>query len=478
VQEQLEQLAGSIMQGLEKAADERIMQAGGALRDLQPAGASGGQQRHPQWEQQAQALVQQVTATPGGGAGTPSLSSGLQDALLSCKLLCGFQLHDDVRAAAVQLLQQQPGTLWGAAAGLASGTLADVTGLLDAAEGEMMAPQVWPLAAASEGGDEDAAAKTGDGSHGGNDTSRPQQPDQQQRQLAAAGPPSGSAKRRLPWASGVSSAIAAAYAARSIPPPPEVRVRMRQLQHMQLFVAAREAEQRCARARQELAMVLGSTPLLQGMLAHAGAGGAAAPLMLTGSNDGGGSGDTSSGASSWEAAAAALHLRAAALQGRLSALRRIEGEQRREADMLLEAEEAYNEKLAKVEEKVRGVGRCHQHTVSAACTWAARGVHAAHMTDGPLPLQTHTNTLTHTRAHKHHTPHTTHHTSCVAPRRRWRTSSSTWCWCTCRTMCTSCSARWQHSSSRWATCCSICWCPAAARPPLRPRAAWPRCRQR
>lgn len=60
---------------------------------------------------------------------------------------------------------------------------------------------------------------------------------------------------------------------------------------------------------------------------------------------------------SWEAQAAQLHLRMACLLGQLAQLRQFEAEYSSEAEMLVEQEEAYNDKLAKVVDKASGKGR-------------------------------------------------------------------------------------------------------------------------
>jgi hypothetical protein len=227
------------MQGLEKAADDRVLQCAGMLRELQPAATD--------WQQQQRR---------DQGAAVHDVSAGLQQPLQRCKLLSAFRLGDDVKAAALALLQEPPGALWSCATSLAAQSLQEVSTLLDQAEGEMLAPLGWPLAGQGAADDDSA-----------------QHPDQQRR----LGAPS---KHRLPWASGVSTVIAAAYAQQGVAPPPELRVTMRQLQHVQLFVAAREAEKRGRAATQELHGVLGSTPLLQ-VVAAAGAMAAAAAAIAS-----------------------------------------------------------------------------------------------------------------------------------------------------------------------------------------------------
>ena len=75
-------------------------------------------------------------------------------------------------------------------------------------------------------------------------------------------------KHRLPWASGLSLPCAAAMQELGSSPPPEVRVKLRLQNHIQLHVRTEQTLQRAQAAERELTLLLGSTPLLQG-----GAGG-------------------------------------------------------------------------------------------------------------------------------------------------------------------------------------------------------------
>lgn len=204
-----------------------------------PASSSGSAQQ------------EQQQSTAGGTA------EALQQLLRMCKLVHDFKLPPDVLTSALQLLQHPPSLLWDTCAQLAHQNLLELTARLDEAEREMLAPLHWP----------------GSGISSSMQLALLQHKPDQQQQLGVYGDcTSHGSKYKLPWASGLSLPTAAAMQELGISPPPEIRIKLRLKDHIQLHINTQQTLQRVQAAQRELDGLLGSTPLLQAALAGVGDG--------------------------------------------------------------------------------------------------------------------------------------------------------------------------------------------------------------
>lgn len=257
VQHQLALLSSNIKEGLNQTLWDVVQQQGIPL-----AGADLQQQTD---QQQTSDVNQQQQLTASGSINSingsssqqqqgaaDSTAADLQQLLRLCKLLQGYKVAPEVLTSALQLLQHSPSLVWDTCAQLAHQNLLELTAHIDEAEREMLAPLAWP------GGNVSASMQQ---------ALLPHKPDQQQ-QLAVYGDcASSSSKHKLPWASGLCLPSAAALQEAGISPPPEIRIKLRLKDHLQLHIQTEQNLQRAQAAQRELDMLLGSTPLLQAALA-------------------------------------------------------------------------------------------------------------------------------------------------------------------------------------------------------------------
>lgn len=205
---------------------------------------------HKQPDQQQQLQQQQGAVS--------STAESLQQLLKVCRILQGYKVPTDVTASALQLLQHPPSLLWDICNQLAQQNLTELTARIDVAEREMLAPLHWP----GSTGSSSIAGQL----HGG---FLQHKPDQQQMVMYID---TGS-KYKLPWASGLSLPSAAALQEMGISPPPEVRIKLRLKDHIQLHVSTQQTLQRAQAAQRELEVQLASTPLLTAACGDGAAGG-------------------------------------------------------------------------------------------------------------------------------------------------------------------------------------------------------------
>jgi hypothetical protein len=257
VQQQLASLSSNIKKGLHQTLWKVVQQQGLPLAgaDLQQ---QTDQQQTPDTNRQlaASGLISINGSSSINGSisqqqgAADSTTAGLQQLLRLCKLLQGYKVPPEVLTSALQLLQHPPSLVWDTCTQLAHQNLLELTARINEAEREMLAPLAWP---------------------GGNVSTSMQQvlllhkPDQQQQQLALYG--DCASKHKLPWASGLSLPSAVALQEAGISPPPEIRIKLRLKDHLQLHIQTEQALQRAQAAQRELHMLLGITPLLQAGLA-------------------------------------------------------------------------------------------------------------------------------------------------------------------------------------------------------------------
>lgn len=334
VQQQLAALSSSIKEGLNQTMWETVQQQGipMAESDLQ----------HPA-DQQPLALsaTGSVSSLSGSSAqhdqqqGGDSTFEGLQQLLQLCRLLQGYRVPADVLTHALLLLQHPPSLLWDACTQLAHQNLLELTAHLDEAEREMLAPLHWPSPAMSA-------------------SQQHSRPDQQpQQQLVPHSDCCGSSKHRLPWASGMSLPSAAALQEMGISPPPEVRIKLRLKDHIQLHIQTEQTLQRVQATQRELDTLLGSTPLLQAALSAGGEDG------------------SMGSSSSWEAELAWVYLDFARARAQVQMLQQYEQRFEHELLQLKEIKGITEDKKQDVQQQVSVLGGLRTRSCSAAAKTAA-----------------------------------------------------------------------------------------------------------
>lgn len=337
VQQQLAALSSSIKDGLNQTMWDTVHQQGIPM--------AGSDLQHPA-DQQPLALpaTGSVSSLSGSSAqqdqqqGGGSTVEGLQQLLQLCKLLQGYRVPADVLTSALLLLQHPPSLLWDACTQLAHQNLLELTAHLDEAEREMLAPLHWP-----------GRGMSASQQH----SSRPDQ--QPQQQLVPHSDCCGSSKHRLPWASGMSLPSAAALQELGISPPPEVRIKLRLKDHIQLHIQTEQTLQRVQATQRELDTLLGSTPLLQ--------------AALTAGGEDGSTGSSSS--ISWEAELALVYLDLARARAQVQLLQQYEQRFEHELLQLKEIKGITEDKKQDVQQQVRVLGGGRRRSCKEAAKTAA-----------------------------------------------------------------------------------------------------------
>jgi hypothetical protein len=296
---------------------ETVQQQGipGTLADLklhpdqqQPLGGTHDPQRQLSTQQQQQQQQQ----------GAVSLTAeSLQQLLKVCRILQGYKVPTDVTTSALQLLQHPPSLLWDVCNQLAQQNLAELTARIDVAEREMLAPLHWPGSTGSSSSSITGQLQAGLLQH---------KPDQQQLVMYTD---TGS-KYKLPWSSGLSLPSAAALQEMGISPPPEVRIKLRLKDHIQLHVSTQQTLQRAQAAQRDLELQLASTPLLQAAVGEAGGG------------------------MSWGSEAARLFLQLSKVRAQLQLMRQYEQRFTHELLQLKDIKAVTEDKSEDVQQQVRG----------------------------------------------------------------------------------------------------------------------------
>jgi hypothetical protein len=323
VQQQLAALSSSIKEGLNQTMWDTVQQQGIPM--------AGSDLQDP--------ADQQLLALPGIGAVSSisgsstqhqdqqqagsSTAEGLQQLLQLCKLLQGYRVPPELLTSALLLLQHPPSLLWDACTQLAHQNLLELTAHLDEAEREMLAPLHWPGRAI-------------------NNTQQHSRSDQhpQQQLVPAHSDCCGSSKHRLPWASGMALPSAAALQEMGISPPPEVRIKLRLKDHIQLHIQTEQTLQRVQATQRELDTLLGSTPLLQ-----------QAALAADGEDN---SSSTGSSSGSWEAELARVYLDLVRARAQVQLLQQYEQRFKHELLQLKEIKGITEDKKQDVQQQVRG----------------------------------------------------------------------------------------------------------------------------
>jgi len=329
MQQHLAALTNSIKEGLHQA-----------VRDTADHGIQFGvtdlQQQQDQHQQQlCRAGSSSDTGMLAQQQGATTTADNLQQLLQLCKLLHSYRVPPGVFTSALQLLQTPPSVLMEACAHLAQQNLLELTARLDEAEREMLAPLHWHAGTSSSSGGLD----------------QKQKPDQQLVSYSS----SSNSKHKLPWASGLGAGMSDT-AALEQQLPPEVRIKKRLRDHMQLHVHTEQALQRARATQQVLDAALGSTPLLQAVLsAVAGEAGAAGTGVI------------------WEAQLAQVYLTFVKVRAQVELLQQFEQQFSRELQELQEIKAVTEEKQLLVRQQVRGLQNCggfaylalgHVHTTS------------------------------------------------------------------------------------------------------------------